>query len=229
MGFEFTNEFLSAIAGAVVGGGIAFAVQMYTLFENRKQKESDYLLADQSIANSLMFKLCRLHADFERLRAHIEDGLQRKVPEGHTNEPWSSVRPWANLPTGITFSSEEMGLLLKLKEGDLFNSIFSLDAVHSALIDILGQLKTERQKLFEKMPSRVIGTALVQISLSKEEVEPLRIQMDSVNQLVLTAYEWCQQDAKTALDAIEKLQTVLRDKLSWNFKFELISDNNDNT
>ena len=229
MGIEFTNEFWSAIAGAVVGGGIAFAVQMCALLENRKQKESDRLLVDQGIANSLMFKLCRLHADFERLRAHIEDSLQRKVPGGHHNEPWSSVRPWANLPIGITFSSEEMGLLLKLKEDDLFNSIFSLDAVRSALIDILGQLKTERQKLFEKMPSRVIGTALVQISLSKEEAEPLRIQMDSVNQLVLTAYEWCQRDAKTALDAIEKLQTALRDKLSWSFEFKLISAGHGNT
>ncbi|GMV63302.1 MAG: hypothetical protein AMXMBFR74_24700 [Parvibaculum sp.] len=216
------DQFLSAIAGAIVGGGIAFAVQMYALRENRKQREEEHLRVKQALARSLLFKLSKLYSDFQSIYTHIDEGLKREVPEGQNNEPWTSVRPLANPPEKIAFSSEEMGLLLELKDDGLFNSLFSLDVVHGALVEVLKNLQVERDRLFSQMPHRSLGGANVQVALNREQVLALRPQMELINYLVRTAHEWCVRDARTASDALAQLQELFRGKLNLNYKIELL-------
>jgi hypothetical protein len=219
-GFTLTSEFWSAIAGAIVGGCIAFAVQMYALKENRSQRIEDRLRANQSLARSLLFKLSKMYSDFVSVYAHIDEGLKRVVPNGHNNEPWTSVRPLMNPPEKITFLSEEMSLLLELKDDRLFNSLFSLDRVHGALVEILGDFRVERERLFSQMPSQPLEGGVVQISLNKEQVQALRPRMELVNYLVRTAHEWCEKDSRTASDALDRLQVLVREQL--NLKIELL-------
>src|SRR5262245_8629003 len=108
MGILASAEFWSAIAGAVVGGFIAFGVQMIALRETRKQQIAEHQQRQKALAHSLVFKMIGVHSNFRSIRRHFDDCL-RKADEKAKAEPWQIVLPLANFPENIHFSSEEMG------------------------------------------------------------------------------------------------------------------------
>ena len=59
-----SSEFWSAIAGAVIGGLIALVAQVIFLRTAKKQREDEQRRTQQALANSLLFKMMRIHSNF---------------------------------------------------------------------------------------------------------------------------------------------------------------------
>jgi hypothetical protein len=214
------TEFWSAIIGAVVGGLIAYIIQITALREGRKQRNEDRTQVQQAQAHSLLFKMVRIYSDFYGIHQHVEDCFATAAKRGLKGEPWQFLLPLANLPDPIHFSAEEMGMLLALKNNDVFNFVVSMDIVHNSIIDAFKVLNIERRALTERLPAGEVEGTTVSGILDKDRMLSLRPRMIEVNSLI----ESIRTEAKKGFDessqALDHLQKVLREKLKLTYKFE---------
>ena len=118
-----SKEFLSAIFGAIVGGMIAYAVQIKALREARNIREQDRKQVQQALGNSSIFKMIRIYSNASQIQQYIEECFKEAERDNFKGVPWRFVRPLANPPSDIHFSPDEMGMLLSLKDNDLFNLV----------------------------------------------------------------------------------------------------------
>lgn len=84
------TEFWSAIAGAVVGGVIAYAVQIRALREGKRQRADDQKSIQQGLGNSLLFKMIKIHSNIHGIHRHIEECFETAAKRGQKGEPWWS-------------------------------------------------------------------------------------------------------------------------------------------
>jgi hypothetical protein len=105
----------------------------------------------QAQGSALLFKMIRIHSDFHSINRHIEDCFENAGPRHEVDEPWQFVLPLANLPDPVHFSPDEMGMLLSLKNDDVFNSVAEMDVLHNSLIEALKVFNTERRNLTEQL------------------------------------------------------------------------------
>ncbi len=217
------TEFWSAIAGAVVGGLIAFAVQLVTLRASKRQRDEDRLQSRQALGNSLLFKMVRIHSDIYGIHHHLETCFDSASKRGLGGEPWNFVIPLANPPSAIEFSSDEMGMLLAQKDNDLFNAVLSMDVLHNSLVDLIRLINSSRKELTDRLRvDRVDGTVLTGV-LRPEERLALQPRIIEVNSLIEQVRIQSKKDCKESGEALDRLAEVLRDKLGLSYKLERIS------
>ena len=145
------TEFWSAITGAFVGGLIAYLVQVTALREGRRLRDEDHKMMQEALGRALLIKMMRAYSNFHGIHQHIEDSFAEAARRGFEAEPSFIVQPLANTPDPVHFSSEEMGMLLGLKDYDVFNLVLSMDVIHNSLIDAVKVLNTERETLTEQI------------------------------------------------------------------------------
>lgn len=218
------TEFWSAIAGAVVGGIIAYIVQWQALREGRRQRAAESKQAQQALGHSLLFKMIRVLSGIHGVYDHIEGCFEQAKQQGLGGEPWSFVLPLANFPDPIHFSADEMGMLLAQKDDETFNAILSMDVIHNSLVDAARIMSVERRALAERLrPAEAKGSTLAGV-LSKEEMLVLRPHMIDVNSLVENLRAISKANFIEADQALKKLDNVLRNNLGLRHKLKLIVD-----
>jgi hypothetical protein len=222
--FAAATEFWSAVVGAVVGGVIVFAVQMYALRENARQRREDHLRIQQAQANSLLFKTLRIHSNFYQIHRHLEDCFELAGKEDLEREPWQCYLPIANPRDSVDFSSEEMGMLLSQRDDDAFNLVVPLDAIHNSLIAAVRVLNERRIALTERLkPDKAEGNVLSG-TLDQQEMLALRPRMIEVNTLLDGLRGRVKKDFEQSDEALERLQRVLRKKLGLAYRLEAKTD-----
>ena len=207
------TEFWSAITGALVGGMIAFVVQMIALRAAKKQGSEDYKLVQQGLGNSLLFKMIRVHLNFQAIHHHIEACFEGAGRRGLVGEPWQFVLPLANPPNPIHFSSEEMGMLLAQRDDEVFNAVLSIDVLHNSLIDAVKTLNDRRLALTERIAAGKVEGEVAISGLPQAELLAIRPRMIELNTLI----EQLRSDAARAVEesglVLDRLHTLLRDRL----------------
>ena len=214
------TEFWSAIAGAIVGGVIAYLVQIKALREGRRQRNEDRKELKLAQAHALLFKIIRIHAGFFNVSDHIESCFARAKKDGFEGEPWQFVIPMANFPDPVHFSAEEMGMLLALKNDDLFNVIAPMDVVHNSLIEAFRVLSKERRALAQRLRPDNAHGELLRGTLDRQQFLELRPYMIEVNSLVAKIREDAAHNFELATDALDRLQNLFREKLGLQVKLE---------
>lgn len=214
------TEFWSAIAGAVVGGFIAYIVQMKALREARKQREEDNRRVQQALGNSLLFKMLRIYSDFYAIHRHIEECFEEAAKKRFEGEPWQFLLPLANLPDAINFSSDEMGMLLAQKNNDVFNLVLSMDVIHNSLIAAVSVLSSERRELTQRVKADQAEGNVLSGILNRDQMLTLRPRMIEVNSLIENIRVMAKRDSDESKDALERLQMLLRDKLGLTYTLE---------
>ena len=178
------TAFWSAITGAIVGGFIAYIVQVKALRERRRQRAEDHERIQQALGNALLFKMIRIHSNFYGMHRHIEECFEEAARREFKGEPWQFLLPLANPPASVHFSSEEMSMLLALKNDDAFNLVVPMDAIHNSLNSTFKVLNTERRALTERLTvDDAEGTAVSGV-LDKQQELALRPHMIEVNTLI---------------------------------------------
>jgi hypothetical protein len=217
-------EFWSAIAGAIVGGVIAFAIQLISLRAAKRQREEDRRIVQQALGNSLLFKMTRIYSNFYGILRHFDECFENAESKGLKGEPWQIVLPLANLPDTVHFSSEEMGMLLAQKHDEVFNLVMSIDVIHNGLLSALASFNDHRMMLTQQLiPDRVEGTVLSG-RLSDAQMLAHRPKMIEVNSLIEQIRAQAKNNLGEAGDALTRLQSVLREKLDLKYKLEVITN-----
>jgi hypothetical protein len=105
--------------------------------------------------------MIQIHSDFFGIQRHFDECFEEAGKKNFKGEPWQFVLPLANLPDPIHFSSDEMGMLLALKNDDVFNLIASLDVVLNGLSAAFGTMNSVRRELGQRIkPDAVVGQSL---------------------------------------------------------------------
>ena len=224
---EFLSAIVGAIVGAVVGGVIAFMVQVKALREGRTQRDEDRKLIQQAQGRSLLIKMGRIVSNCHSVRQHFEEHFERARKSGFVGEPWQFVLPSANTPDPVHFSTDELGMLLSLKNNEVFNSLVGLDTVHNSLIDAFKLFNAERRALTERLPPTAISEQGTQSNMLSGYSPPaalaaLRPRMIEVNMLVEQLHIDAKNDFTEATKVIASLVQLLHDKLGLSDKVSIL-------
>lgn len=166
-----------------------------------------------ALGYALLFKMVRIHSDLANMGKHLEECLGKLATEECTDwEPWQVVLPIANPVEPVHFSTDEMAMLLSLKENDFFNDLASLDLIHNSTIELFRKHAALRESLLEMLPANMDGM-VGEIALSREKAMYVRPKMVEINGLIGAMYERCIQDTDHAWDVLERLTALLNDKL----------------
>lgn len=217
---EFWSGIIGAVLGAIVGGCISYVIQHRALRETRSQRREDYLRSQRGLANALLFKVIRIHSDFHGIHRHIEECFEKAKDQGLTGEPWQIVLPLANFPDSVQFSSDEMGMLLGLKNDSVFNRVVELDVIHNSLIDAAKIMSSERKALSDRLEATNASGTTLTGSLNREAYLALRPKMIEVNSLIDAVRVSAQRDVAESIIAMTALQELLRERLGLSYKLE---------
>jgi len=217
---EFWSAIGGALGGTIGGGAIAYLVQVKALREARRQREEDRRRAEQLLGNSLIVKMIKLYSDCHNVRQHLKSAFDKELEEDTAREPWQFVLPLANLPAPILFSSDEMSMLMAMKNDNVFNSVFPLDTVHNSLLEVATAFHTQRATLLERLPVDTVNGDLVGSNLSSSQLLTLRPHMILVNNIIEELRQFADRSASESHTALYGLHALLRDKLGISYKLE---------
>ena len=215
------STFWAAISGAIVGGIIACAIQIIALKEARRQREKDHWRTQQLLGYSLIAKLTKIHSNFGTYYYHFHKQL-RKKERNEELEPWQFVFPIANPPHPIHFSSDEMGMLIALKNDHVSTSVLLLDTAHNSMQDILSNFYNKRTMLIEQIEVQNIEGTRGTTTLHKSEYIALRPKMIEVNNIVEESYAYLKRGFEDSRGALHLVSELFRDELKIVYDIEKV-------
>ena len=217
---------MPAVLGALTGAFVSF-IPLYFI-QNRafkieeKIRASEYKRSQQALGRSLLFKLTRIHSDIFKIHQYIEDSLRQFELDPANIEPWQILRQLAYVPPDtISISSEELGMLFSLGDGELFNTILNLEVAHNEVLSEANLYGKLRNELHEKIPVSQINGTIAKMDLESLEMLPkVKGEMAAINNFIKT---WQNHSARYTYDskqALEKLDQLLQNKLDLYQKVE---------
>lgn len=211
---------MSAIAGAIVGGLIALLAQLIALRATKKQRDEDRDYIRKALGNSLLFKMIRVHSNFFNIHHHVEVCYKEGIRRGDISHPWRFFIPLANPPDPIAFSSDEMGMLISLRDNDVFNSMIDMDVAHNSLLAVLRVAIVLRKELTEKLKvDGVDGSQLAGV-LRPEEWLALQPRMIEVNSVIEQMRAQAKKEYEASKKTLDDLATLFRVKLGLGYSIE---------
>ncbi len=151
-GLRLGETFWSALLGAIIGAIATFWVQRTNLAESRRQRSSELLLRKQTGAYAIVLKLMRIHMDLNGLRKYFESCFAKANSVTPPSEIWQTLQPLANEFAEITFSVDEMTVLLEAGENALFSEVSIVAPRHKSDIDAFKILTGRREFIRTQMP-----------------------------------------------------------------------------
>ncbi|HEX8166548.1 MAG TPA: hypothetical protein VF601_12265 [Beijerinckiaceae bacterium] len=216
------TELWAALLGAVIGGGISLWAAKIGLREARKQRAEDRDERQKALANSMIFKLRRIYSTLANMNENLERA-EKKEAELKC-DPWQTFKPIINVPGPIYFTSDEMALLLSLKDNDLFNEIAELDEAHNALLEALKEAGNHRRSLTDQLKSLAVGIEgdAVTGEMSEKQMRTLRPTMLEVDSLIIDVRINIRKDTERSGRALEQLVRLLREKVGITYQLQLV-------
>jgi hypothetical protein len=219
-GSNFWSGIIGAIVGAAVGGIISYLIQMSALREKRKHRREDRLSNEKALANALLFKVIRIYSNLHSMHRHIEDCFETAEKDGFKGEPWQFVLPLANFPELVHLSSDEMGMLLGLKDNDVFNSIIDVDVVHNGLVEAMKIMSSARRALAEGLKADEARGNVLSGNLDKTSYFALKPQMIEVDSMINAIKVDAKRNVGEAHSSMKNLHKLLKDRLGITYKIE---------
>jgi hypothetical protein len=216
----FSRELVSAVVGAVVGGMIAFGVQIISLREARSMRENDRKLARQALAHALLFKMIRIFSNAVQIDRYIEERFEEASRRKFEGDPWQFVLPLANLPENMHFSPDEMGMLLSLKDNNVFNLVINQDVCHNSLNDIVAKFNECRKELTDQLKHDQVEGNKLSGTATQEDYMKVLPRILEVNGLIAGIRAMSKRNADEGRQAVLGLQRVFQDKLGLKLKLE---------
>lgn len=213
---EFWAAIIGAVVGALAAGGVTALLQQWQYGREKRDR-------DRAYAQSLFFKVLRIHSDLEGFNRHILEANRAAERDG-VRAGWQTLKPIGNLPSKVSFSGEEMAFLLSLKDMPLFNRILSLDAIHGSTVDVFALYASRRQNLLEALPATMDGgKGSVDLSALKDDLRNRILGYEvEVRDLDQAIRQRAASDAENAWKAMNDLNQAMRPILGYELELEAV-------
>ena len=230
------SEFWAAVAGAIIGaiisGVIAYALQKQNLNEARQQRrEEDKRHKEEAeerrraLAHALMFKMIRIYSHLRQLSSQLIESLERgKKNLGADVRPWMVIEPIMNAPDHIHFETDEIVMLLGLKDYALFNDLAELDERHNGTLKAISVYNERRLELTPLMPADSFRGNVGSGWSDDQRFLPLMPRMIEVDSIIRAIIPQCAAQASDAWSVLERLQKLLASKVGTQVRIEPLSD-----
>jgi hypothetical protein len=146
----------ASILGAVVGAWMTGLVTRRLADEQHQRAE---LAQDDAVSFALLHKLNRIYSAQVGIVAHIAEGRNNQK-NCHPPRLSLAVMPFANGPSRVSFSPEEMFRLTRVGGIDLMNSTSSLDECHNAAAEAMETYRDQRLAMVESWTGETKGAML---------------------------------------------------------------------
>lgn len=214
-----SSEFWAAIVGALVGGGMSAALQVFANRSATKVRLAEANAHLTAQARSLVLKTVKIESDFLQFRKDLEESIalakQNGIPFG-----WRAYRAAANLPREIIFTNDEIAALSACKNDDLFNDVLALDEVHSSVLQIMSLYRTKRFELSDSLPAKMSGS-LGTSALTQDEFNKLAPKMAQVDLLANDLASLIEVESSQPMGLSKRLVTAFNDRYGGNMSIEL--------
>jgi len=153
---NFYSTVIGAIIGAAISGYISYLIQRRNIEHARAERERSKNEKDIALANAISLKMMRIYSNIYDFHFSIETLISKsgsKIPDN----PCLIIKPFAGSPQHISFSYEEMALVISFKNEELVKLIQSIDTIHNHLIDMLDEYKKNREHMFNSFPLDFFG------------------------------------------------------------------------
>jgi hypothetical protein len=212
----------SAFGGTIIGGIIstfvAFIIQQRSFEATKRQRAEDRHEARKALAYSMFFKMIRIHSSIVLLGKGNRESIAAAEANGVAGDYWQKVIPHGNLPPRVTFTADEMALLLSL-DFNIFNEIAAYDDIHNSLVDLFAEYARRRVAVMERFGAKMSGSTGT-TSLTREEAEWLAPRAHELNSLAKAMLDRAEADSKESRDLLLKLHSLFVKHFGLNPKLE---------
>lgn len=215
------NEFWAAIAGAVVGGIIAFVIQIVALRSAKKDRLDEAADKQKALGHALIFKVIRIYSHLRQFNLHLL-AASKLMPNGK-GLSWQIVLPIINSPDKIHFTTDEMVMLLGLKDNDLFNDLVEMDERHNATITAFEAYRDHRLALTEMLPSNINGVVGT-VELTQDQLKVIGPKMVELDSLLKGAAAQSERQERDSWDVLQRLRDLLVTKVGLTLSIEAKRD-----
>lgn len=214
----FGSEFWAAIVGALVGGIIAYFIQLQALREARNERRNAQTDENKSLGFSLFFKTLAIWNNLAHIKNYVEEARKKQI-EVSADRLSIVLLPLANIADPVKYEQREMSLLLSLGEAETLNRVLPLDAIHNSILPVWDLYATKREALHDavEMHGIDLDSGVASISLPVDS-KAARLLFE-VNQLATELAERAQRDEAEARDARDILLQTLKRRLGLEINF----------
>lgn len=143
----------ASVIGAVVGAWMTGWVTRRMMDQQHKRSENTQ---DEAVSFALLHKLNRIYSAQVGIVAHIAEG-RKNVENCRPPRLTLAVMPFANGPSRVTFTPEEMFRLTRVGGIDLMNATADLDECHNAAVEAMETYRDQRLAMVESWTGETGG------------------------------------------------------------------------
>jgi hypothetical protein len=209
----------SIVFGAAISALVSYFLQRNSFAEARRSREKEKNERREAIGGALLFKMIRLTSDLEHLGKGVRQMLLAANEKKFLGAPFQIVVPVAPLPDKVTFSPDEMSLILSM-DTHLFNQMAALDELHNSTVALFEMYGNKRNSIMERFGAKMEG-AVGTTGLTEQDKLWLEPRAFELNQLVDFMLQRAEGDGKQAWEALESLHAVLQKEFGIKYKLEL--------
>jgi hypothetical protein len=181
---------LIGVGGAILGSVVGALMSGWL---TQRQLDKEDLQKDKTAAFSMFQKLSKIYSAEVSLKRHLEEGISMAAQR--PNQPRClSVRPFANDPAPVHFTTEELYRATKIAGEAFMNDFANLDERHNGLLLASAQYRELRIQFFRDMQGSVTpGTDRVISALSEDQKRGMAPRLALLDDLLTQLKEYLDQ------------------------------------
>lgn len=209
----------SLLIGTVISSIVAYVLQRRSFAEARLQKAADKLEARKAIGLTLFHKLIRISSTLDIISNGMRASEVQALKDGIKGEPWQIHRPFAALPSPVSFSPEERTFLMLLDHG-LFSNLGAFDDIHNTHLKIFEEYKVRRTMLTDSLSAKMSSGGLGRSDLTPEEMGRIAPKAAELNLMLGDMKVTLKRDAEEATQLLDRLRRRLNEEFKLSIRLE---------
>jgi hypothetical protein len=215
------DGFWSTLIGAIVGGAMSLLGTYLTLRTENQNRKGERAQVQKALAHSLLVKVAQIASQVQRIHLHL-DGSGPLSPTHSSTVTWKYTEAIAN-PDAVSFSIDELGMLMGLQNEEVFNAVMQLDAAHNRLISGVKAYNIERTELAQMWSEKSFDQATATSTADQDAMNALRPRVFAVNALLAYLRTEARDTNLEARDTAEKLQVLLRKTIGIEYRVTFLT------
>jgi hypothetical protein len=214
------SAFGGAIVGAIVGGFIAYVLQLSSLREQRKERTQIAEQTRLALAHAVAFKMLTIVNNLRHIKDHAKACQDNVITSGgNIKNPVSYLLPLLNVAPPVHFETSEMSMLMTLGDDDLFNRVIESAPIHNSIFPVWQEFTIMKAEINASATVKIdIETGIGELAFDPNGATA--VKFFEANNLAQQLVDRAFQDYEEIDKTLQILMALLREKLAINFRVD---------